>query len=197
MARWREDGSIEFLGRKDRQIKLNGHRIELGEIENCLLKHPSIKEAVVVPVVIHGNLSLCAYYLHEDIGKTLLDLENYLKQMIPNYMIPNMFVPVEEIPMTIGGKVDIAKLPKPEEVLVLDQEKKPLSNEEMKISKIWTSVLGIPNIGVNQNFFELGGQSLKVLLLAEKLQKEGYSLNTMDLYKYPTISSFLEFQQNG
>ncbi|MDN4524092.1 non-ribosomal peptide synthetase [Fictibacillus fluitans] len=195
LASWREDGNIEFLGRQDRQIKLRGYRIELGEIENRLLEHSAVRESVVIPVDKNGSVTLCAYYVLKTSDVEKQSLIEHMKDELPDYMVPNLFIPVKEIPVTIGGKVDLLKLPSPEDIQFSDTEERLLSKEEEEVSKIWAGVLGIQNMGIHQNFFELGGHSLTLVILAEELQKRGYSLNTMDLYKYPTISSFLEFQK--
>ncbi|MGG4266736.1 non-ribosomal peptide synthetase [Peribacillus simplex] len=201
LARWRDDGNIEFLGRKDRQVKLRGYRIELGEIENTLLKHRDIREAVVLPIQNSGELLLCAYYIHavkEEVHVN--DLPVYLKRHLPEYMVPAAFVPVTRLPLTVSGKLDATKLPFPNKLHFGFQQQEPQvlprNDEEKKISTIWTDILGIQQIGIYQNFFELGGHSLKLIMLAEELQQAGYHVNTMDLYKYPTISSFLEYQRS-
>lgn len=199
LARWREDGSIEFLGRKDRQVKLRGYRIELGEIENCLLKHKDILEAVVLPIEMNSEQILCAYVVQTAKGEGYVyDLQGYLKQYVPEYMVPSAFVPIHRIPLTVSGKLDVDKLPVPNDLHFGIQQQEPhtmpQSEEEKKLAAIWSDVLGIQQIAIDQNFFELGGHSLKLILLAEQLQQAGYLVDTMDLYKYPTIASFLEYQ---
>lgn len=199
LARWREDGSIEFLGRKDRQVKLRGYRIELGEIENCLLNHKDILETVVHPIEVNKQQLLCAYIVQTaEADADVYDLQMHLKQTLPEYMVPAAFVPVHRIPLTVSGKLDVTKLPAPTDLhFGIQQEKDdrlPQSEEERKIAAIWSDILGIRQITLDHNFFELGGHSLKLILLAEQLQQAGYPVNTMDLYKYPTIASFLENQ---
>ncbi|MCM3439301.1 non-ribosomal peptide synthetase [Metabacillus halosaccharovorans] len=199
LARWREDGSIEFLGRKDRQVKLRGYRIELGEIENCLLNHKDILETVVLPIEVNMEQILCAYIVQTaEVDADVYEVQMYLKQNLPSYMVPAVFVPIHRIPLTVSGKLDVAKLPVPTDLhFGIQQEKTdrlPHSEEEKKIASIWTEILGIKQISLDHNFFELGGHSLKLILLAEQLQQAGYPVNTMDLYKYPTIASFLENQ---
>lgn len=199
LARWRTDGSIEFLGRKDRQVKLRGYRIELGEIENCLLNHKNILETVVLPIEVNKEQILCAFIVQTaEVDADVYDLQMYMKQTLPEYMVPAAFVPIHRIPLTVSGKLDVARLPVPTELHFGIQQKKddrlPQSEEERKVAAIWSDILGVQQITLDHNFFELGGHSLKLILLAEQLQQAGYSVNTMDLYKYPTIASFLENQ---
>ncbi|SDG46300.1 amino acid adenylation domain-containing protein [Paenibacillus sp. cl6col] len=201
LAYWREDGTIEFMGRKDRQLKLRGYRIELGEIENILLKHDQVLEAVVVPIKnTSDELSLCAYIVPEICTDELeSQLILHLRKSLPDYMIPADCIIIERIPLKTNGKVDTDRLPVPDRQQLRGQQTiiLPQTPEEQKVAAIWTEILGIQQISVHHNFFELGGHSLKLIILAEELQHAGYSINTMDLYKYPTIASFLQFQHKS
>ncbi|MFD1990034.1 non-ribosomal peptide synthetase [Paenibacillus nicotianae] len=202
IALWREDGNIIFKGRQDRQLKLRGFRIELGEIENVLLQYEEVREAVVLPVAkqYEEDIALHAFIVTNTIQQHELTnkLMHYLQQTLPSYMIPSVYIQVNQIPLKSSGKVDADRLLEKSRGQTQQQaniiSEVTLTEEQQKVCHIWATVLGMPNIGMYQNFFELGGHSLKLIILAEELQKAGYLLNTMDLYKYPTVSAFLEFQ---
>ncbi|HLP59541.1 MAG TPA: amino acid adenylation domain-containing protein, partial [Candidatus Deferrimicrobium sp.] len=170
LARWLPGGVIEFLGRIDRQVKIRGFRVELEEIENRLVGHEEIKEAVVT---VDGgeDKSLCAYITGaREFGAD--ELRGYLGLELPAYMIPAYFVQLEKLPLTVNGKVDRLALPAPQlrpgETYIA-----PADEIEEKIVGIWTNVLGVKKdaIGVNDDFFHLGGHSLKATLLASQVSK--------------------------
>ena len=186
LARWLSDGEIEFLGRLDLQVKIRGFRIELGEIRGQLLKHPEVKEALVLVLEKEpGDKSLCAYLvLKEGAG---IDNEpssspadfmpgqfkEYLSQTLPVYMIPSYFVPIEHIPLTPNGKIDRNALPAPG-IPSIGNITLPGNEIEKKMAGIWSEVLGIEKdrINTDANFFDLGGHSLKASLLTSKIHKE-------------------------
>ncbi|MCP4151887.1 MAG: amino acid adenylation domain-containing protein, partial [bacterium] len=174
LARWRKDGNLEFLGRIDYQVKIRGFRIELGEIENQLLTHKDLKEAVVVAKTDKGNAKyLCAYVvLKPDRQEVQLKLSNYLSQTLPGYMIPAYFVQLEKIPLTPNGKVDRKTLPEPE-IETGKTDDTPRNEREKRLTAIWAEVLDMPAdaVGIDANFFEQGGHSLKAAVLAAKIHK--------------------------
>jgi amino acid adenylation domain-containing protein len=187
LARWLWDGNIEFLGRIDHQVKIRGFRIELGEIEARLLKHNSIKEAVVVLFTAEaigtpgGEKYLCAYIVRAGAYEETLkpgEVREFLSQTLPDYMIPSYFIPVDKIPLTPNGKVDRKALPKPSaDESTPGKSRTPPGNEiEIKLVKIWSDVLREEtfqaSIGIDDNFFELGGHSLTATILASKIHKE-------------------------
>ncbi len=194
LARWLPDGNIEFLGRIDNQVKIRGFRIELGEIENRLLQHEGVKEAVVL---VNENKDsekyICAYVIS---GKNLeeLDLKNYLKEMLPEYMIPAYFVQLESMPVTINGKLDRRALPEPRLDVTLTEYEAPRNEIEEILAKIWSEVLGVENIGIDDNFFELGGHSLKATVLMSKIHKElNKEVPLKELFKTPTIKELSKY----
>ncbi|MCP5047790.1 MAG: amino acid adenylation domain-containing protein, partial [bacterium] len=173
LARWLEDGNIEFLGRIDHQVKVRGFRVEPGEIESHLLRHDYIKEAVVIPRKEHsGENFLCVYYVPVEakgISDPNLDpasLKEYLSGILPHYMVPSFFVPIAQMPLTPTGKIHRGALPEP----VIEPGENytaPANETEEKLVAIWSGVLGIAadKISINDHFFRLGGHSLKAVRL--------------------------------
>jgi tyrocidine synthetase-3 len=173
LGRW-VDGNIEFLGRIDHQVKIRGFRIELGEIESQLLSHKEIKEAVVsLKDDESGDKFLCAYIVPRSANLfEVTRLKTYLREKLPDYMVPAHFVTLTEIPLTATGKIDRKSLPGAK----ITSTKKyiaPRSEKEKLLVRIWSEVLGIEkeNIGINDNFFELGGHSLKAARLITRIHK--------------------------
>ncbi|NOU17175.1 MAG: amino acid adenylation domain-containing protein [Bacteroidales bacterium] len=171
LARWLPDGNIEFLGRMDNQVKIRGYRIELGEIENAILKSNKIKECVVIVREDNGEKYLCAYVVCKaDFDQQTL--RDHLSKLLPDYMIPSYFVVMDELPLTANGKVNRKALPTPD--VKASVEYTPPSNEtEEKLVEIWSEVLNISKemISVIENFFVLGGNSLKAILLINRIRK--------------------------
>jgi len=192
LARWLPDGNIEFMGRIDRQVKIRGFRIELGEIENTLLQHESIKKAAVV-VKENKEKYICAYVV-SDKPLSDLDLKGYLKERLPEYMIPAYFISLEKMPLTPNGKLDRRALPEPSLDDILNEYEAPRNEMEETLARIWGEVLGIQKIGINNNFFELGGHSLKATVLMSKLHKELHKeIPLKELFKSPTIKELSKY----
>ena len=175
LARFLQDGTIEFLGRKDNQVKVRGYRIELGEIEAVLAEHPSIAGAVVV---LHespsGGARLVAYLVTE--GGAPLDADSVrrsLKEKLPDYMIPSALVGLTSLPLTANGKVDRRALPSPLSLSALQSPDwvEPRTPAEELLLAIWRSVLGTAQLGVADNFFEVGGDSLLAIQLVAENRK--------------------------
>ena len=178
---------IEFIGRTDQQVKINGHRIELLEIQRQLTNHSSVVEAVVT---IRGNRKhqkhLCAYCKSKGIIDELV-LRNHLSVRLPYYMIPVYFIWLERIPLTPNGKIDYNGLPMPEVNKIIKKDLSPQNPIEKISLKIWEDVLGQNNLSVHHNFFELGGDSIKAIQISSRLLQEGISLNVKDILTYHTI----------
>jgi len=193
LARWLPDGNIEFLGRKDYQVKIRGFRIELGEIENELLKHEKIKEAVVVDKAYNnGTKFICAYIVALE-AINVSEIRNYLKQTLPEYMVPSYFIQIDKLPLNANGKVDRKMLPELSEGVETSSEyEAPRDEVEKALVEIWQYVLDINKIGINDNFFELGGDSIKAIRIISKAKKYGYFLEIKDLFKYPNIKELSE-----
>ena len=198
LGRWLSNGNIEFLGRIDHQVKIRGFRVELGEIETFLGQHQSVKEVVVV---VHqeeaDNLQLVAYVVAstEEVP-SINELRSFLKEKLPDHMIPSFFVMLENLPLAPSGKVDRKALPKPDNLRPeLDTAYVSPRNEiERKVADIWQKVLNVEKVGIQDNFFDLGGHSLSVLQVYSKL-RELFPNNLVmtDLFKYPTISSISRY----
>lgn len=189
LARWLPDGTIDFLGRIDRQVKLRGYRIELGEIEHTIIEFDkSITNTVVTIKEIDNEKVLVVYFTTtKTIDKS--ELKDFVQQKLPEYMVPSFYVHIEKIPVTSNGKINHKALPN---VSVKDIIRKvyiaPQNQVEEKLVTIWETILGIKNIGTKDNFFELGGHSMKVIQLGNNIQKEfGYKMKIKDLYEKPTI----------
>ncbi|HLP62490.1 MAG TPA: amino acid adenylation domain-containing protein, partial [Candidatus Deferrimicrobium sp.] len=190
LARWQADGNIEFLGRADDQVKIRGYRIELGEIERQLANYPAIKEVVLsVREEASGGKYICAYITTKT-GISFSELRNYLAAHLPDYMIPSYFVNLEKIPLTVHGKVNRDALPEPGANSLKDnaEYRPPQTAVEKKLAEIWEKVLGRMNIGINENFFQVGGDSIKSIQIISRLNSAGYKLEMKDLFQYPTIS---------
>ena len=192
LARYLPNGNIEFLGRIDNQVKVRGFRIELGEIEAVLAKHPSVKEAVVTARKdISGNKSLVAYIVsHQEQASTIDELRHFLKQKLPDYMLPGAFVLLEALPLTPNGKVDRRALPTPEILPEIDDNfTAPRSPIEEILAAIWASVLGIKQVSINHNFFELGGHSLLATQVISRVREAfGVELPLHTLFEEPTVA---------
>jgi len=194
LARWFKDGSIEFIGRVDHQVKLRGYRIELGEIESVLGNHEDITQVVVLlredeP----GEERLVAYIVAS--GGTRLEvayLRAYLKKVLPEYMIPSAFVILDQMPLNSSGKVDRKALPLPGRTRPENESLIPPSSETEEILvDIWKDVLNLERVGVNDNFFELGGHSLLVMRVINRARDVfGADIPIRWLFESPTIAEF-------
>ena len=190
------DGNIEFLGRSDHQVKIRGYRIELGEIETALLQNPKVREAVVVAQTdAFGDMRLVAYLVAEQ-EQTLMsnELRSHLKEKLPDYMVPLIFVILDVLPQTPLGKIDRKALPTPKlEELSSEIFIAPGSPVEEDLATIWASLLGLSQVGINDNFFELGGHSLLATQIISRIRK-AFSLDIplRSLFENPTIREFAE-----
>ncbi|WBW96388.1 non-ribosomal peptide synthetase [Oceanirhabdus sp. W0125-5] len=198
LARWLPDGNIEFLGRIDNQVKIRGFRIELGEIENRLLQHEDLKEAAVVVKENKEKEKYISAYVVSDKEISELNLRDYLKENLPDYMIPAYFVQLEKMPITTNGKLDRRALPEPDLEIILSEYEAPRNKVEEALSKIWSEVLGVDRIGINDNFFNLGGHSLKATILSNKIHQEfEMEIPLREIFEAPTIKGISEYIENG
>jgi amino acid adenylation domain-containing protein len=189
LARWLPDRTIEFLGRYDQQVKIRGYRIEPGEIETRLLKLEGISDAVVIVLEGgDGEKHLCAYVVSdEEIDGP--ELRNALAETLPDYMIPSYFVRLERIPLTLNGKVDRKRLPQPE-INADENYAAPRNDVDEKLIEIWADLLGLEKnkLGIDTNFFEIGGHSLKATLLITKIHKSfDVKVPLGEIFRCPTI----------
>ena len=192
LVRYLPDGNLDFLGRIDNQVKVRGFRIELGEIEAVLGQHPGVREAVVVDQEeTPTQKRLAAYYVVKDQenSPTIDDLRSFLRQKLPDYMLPSLFVELDLLPLTPNGKVDRRALPTPEKIHLGQAENlAPRDLLELQLTRAWGEVLGIENVGVRDNFFEIGGQSLSAVRLVSQIEKlTGNKLPVSGLFQAPTV----------
>lgn len=193
-----DDGNIEFLGRKDHQVKVRGFRIELEEIENQLLDADHVKETVVVAKDGKGggDKHLCAYVVPDALSSLSVSaLREHLTRNLPYYMVPSYFVLLDKIPLTPNGKIDRKALPEPE-LKAEDCYVAPRNDVEEKLVRIWAEILGIEKdiISVGANFFELGGHSLKATVMVTKIHKELNRVVALaEVFKTPTIEGIAAF----
>jgi tyrocidine synthetase-3 len=197
MARWLAGGTVEFLGRIDSQIKIRGYRIELGEIENRLFAHQAIKEAVIIlRQHLSGDKYLCAYIVLNSVddGINLSELKEYLSETLPDYMIPSHVVQLEKIPLTPNGKLNRKLLPEPESGNRVAGFVEPRDRIEKKQVELWQEILEVDRIGIDDNFFQLGGHSLKAIMLASKIHKVmDVKVPLTEIFKTPTIRGLSPF----
>jgi non-ribosomal peptide synthetase component F len=189
-ARWRADGTLEFLGRADDQVKVRGFRVEPGEIESLLRRQPGVREAVVIAREdAPGDVRLVAYLVPQVGAALSVDgLREALRRDLPAYMVPSAFVPLAALPLSPSGKVDRAALPVPTAADTVRIQAAPLSAAEQRVATVWREVLGAAAVGPEDNFFDLGGNSLLLIRLAGRLADELGSRDTaVDLFRYPTV----------
>ncbi len=183
------DGTLEYKGRIDAQVKIRGYRIELGEVETQLLKLEAVREAVVIAREDEqGQKQLCAYVVTDE-EVVASELRSALSQELPGYMMPSYFIHLEQVPLTPNGKIDRKALPAPEVSLQSGADYvAPRTWVEVKLAQIWQDVLGLAQVGVKENFFEIGGHSLRATTLASKIHKElNKPLPLRSIFEAPTI----------
>lgn len=191
LGRWRADGNLEFEGREDHQVKLRGFRIEPSEIDAQLVNHPAIRQAVTIAAVLNsGDHQLIAYYTPADsIRITGDELKTHLSSLVPDYMIPAYFVPLDRFPLLPNGKVDRASLPVPNMAQNRqDDYESPLGPVERLLAEIWEELLGVTKVGRHDNFFALGGHSLLAVRMIGSVNKHGLAIDMRALYDRPTVA---------
>ena len=191
VVRYRTDGAIEFLGRVDHQVKVRGFRIELGEIESVLARHPAVAQAVVVAREDRpGDRYLAAYLRPAGAAPAIADLRAFLKEYLPDYMVPSTFTSLSSLPLTPNGKVDRKRLPEPEDRRAVSQAPflAPRGRTEDAIAAAWREVLRLEQVGIDDNFFDLGGHSLLLVQVQSKLRSAlGQEVPIVEMFQYPTV----------
>ncbi len=190
LGRYRLDGTVEFLGRVDDQVSIRGFRVEPGEVQAVLHHHQAVKEAAVVAVPGPDGPGLAAYVVPEGEPRTS-DLRQFLRQRLPDYMVPSHFLILEALPLTPNGKVDRRALPAPgsDRPDLESAYVEPGTELERTLAGVWREVLGIDRVGVHDNFFELGGSSLAIARVRVRLRKAlQRDLALVDLFRYPTVA---------
>ncbi|WP_233476482.1 non-ribosomal peptide synthetase/type I polyketide synthase [Paenibacillus sonchi] len=195
LARWREDGNIEYLGRKDTQIKLRGYRIELGEIESAIQKYDSrIETAVVVSQGAQAETKvLCAYFTARERIETEA-LKEYLRRELPAYMVPVFYTQLDALPHTSSGKADRKTLSQMEIRVEKERYVHPKTMLEKQMSQLWKEVLHIDKVGLRDDFFQIGGDSLSVIILHQQVKQHvDAEISIANLYRYRTIEALLDY----
>jgi amino acid adenylation domain-containing protein/non-ribosomal peptide synthase protein (TIGR01720 family) len=191
LARYLPDGNIEYLGRIDNQVKIRGFRIELGEIEAALSQHQDVQTSVViVREDIPGNKRLVAYIVPQpQVAPTISQLRSFLKEKLPEYMVPSAIVILESLPLTPNGKIDRRALPEPEARTGIENDiVLPRTPIEEKLTQIWEQVLRVEQIGIHDNFFELGGDSILSIQIISRAKVAGIELTIKQLFANQTIA---------
>ncbi|MCO8273920.1 amino acid adenylation domain-containing protein [Actinoplanes sp. TRM 88003] len=193
LASRRPDGSLDFHGRIDDQVKIHGYRIELGEITNVLLAHPAVADAVaIVRRTADGEPQLVAYYVAEQEADRA-ELAEHCANRLPAYMVPAAFVAVDRIPLTVNGKLDRRALPDPErDSFAGPGFVAPRTELEQRIAAVWADVLGVERIGVEDSFFALGGDSIRAVTLAGALHADGLDVSVRDVFTLRTVAALAE-----
>jgi aryl carrier-like protein len=201
LVRWSQDGRIEFLGRVDHQVKIRGYRIELGEIEAQLGHHPGVRECVVVlREETAGDQQLVAFASAKNgVALDAGEVKEHLRKVLPEFMVPAHVVVLEELPHTPNGKIDRKQLPSLQSVLGKRTAATAFvaaeSDVEQRVLSVWQETLGKDEIGVDDNFFDIGGHSLLVVRMHRRLKEVVVErpVSLTDLYRFPTIRGFAEF----
>ena len=189
LCRWLPDGNLEFLGRLDDQIKLRGFRVEPGEIETLLRGHAAVRQCAVVAQQDAGEMHLVAYVVPQAEHLSPQELRGYLADRLPAYMVPSAFVALDALPLADSGKVDRTNLPSPLP-RALGAFAAPVTPEQADIAAVWRSVLDHPRVGLDDNFFDLGGTSLALIQAHSRLTADLHlDLSVLDLFEHPTIRS--------
>lgn len=192
------DGQIDFLGRVDDQVKVRGFRIEPGEIEAALSSHDAVKSCVVVPCEdAPGEKHLIAYVVGEEgRAQSSAEMSSYLKQRLPEYMVPAAFVTLETLPLLPNGKIDRHALPAPAQAMQVTQAASPRTQLDKVLMRLWCEILHLEGVGFDDNFFELGGDSLKVAMFLNRLQEElGEVVYVVAIFDAPTIAQLAAYLQ--
>ena len=189
LARYRADGNIDFLGRTDQQVKIRGHRIELGEIESALREHPQVAEAVVASKQDQeDHQKLVAYIVPrtEKLDGTIF--RRFLSQTLPGYMIPTTYMMLDSLPLNVNGKLDRQALPSPKPAESQNTYVAPRNQTEQKLVQIWADLLGSKRVGIHDNFFDLGGDSILGLQMAARANQVGIRMDVTHIVEQPTVA---------
>ncbi|WP_281322334.1 non-ribosomal peptide synthetase [Flavobacterium aestivum] len=191
VAKWLEDGNIEFIGRNDAQVNLRGLRIELGEIESNLLSHPLIHQVLVNVHTVQEDEYLIAYFISDEVLEKN-GLKDYLRDFLPGYMIPEHFIQLEKFPLTLNGKIDKKVLPMPTEISKFKYVA-PRNENEVMMVEIWKKILDREEVGIEDNFFEIGGHSMKALQMVSRVNAEmDLRINLGNVISAPYIKDLVE-----
>ena len=195
LARYLPDGALEFLGRVDDQVKIRGFRIELGEVEAALTAHPAVAEAVVAaraeaaaPGSRPGDKRLVAYILPRGEEPSADELRAFLRSRLPDYMVPSAFVSLSALPLSPNGKVDRKALPAPRPAETGEEAALPRTRAEEVLARLWAEALRLERVGIHDDFFSLGGDSILSLQITTRAQREGIVITPRLLFEHPTVA---------
>lgn len=200
LARYLPDGNLEFMGRADQQVKIRGFRIELGEIEMALARLPEVREAVVLArEETPGKKQLVAYLVAEqDCTLSAGQIRDSLKEFLPEHMLPAAFVILKALPLTPNGKVDRRALPAPEQSRATKMEYvAPRDDLESVLAGVWEKVLGLTPVGIFDNYFALGGDSIRVIQLVHEANRYHLAITAMDVFQHPTVHQLAQHIRDG
>ncbi|HDY8021028.1 TPA: amino acid adenylation domain-containing protein [Vibrio vulnificus] len=190
IGRLRPDGSFDYLGRRDFQVKVRGHRIELGEVENCLCLRKDVQQAVVVVHERDTDRLLIGYLVMvQGYAFNERELHEDLLKLLPPYMVPSKLIEIEQVPLNLNGKVDRKALPTPDFTSSAMGKVMPKDGIETALARIWELVLGVKRIGIDDNYFQLGGDSIISIRILAAAKKQGMTFTLTDLFTHPTIRS--------
>jgi amino acid adenylation domain-containing protein len=195
LVRWNADGALEFIGRRDRQVKVRGFRVEPGEVEVALAQCPGVTQAAVVARVGAAGYDLIAYVADGGAGLSVDRVRTFARDRLPAYTVPSAFVVLPALPLTANGKIDREALPDrdPSGDAPRADVVQPRNALEETIADVWRAVLQRANVGVTDNFFDLGGHSLLIIQVLERLRpRVGVELGVVDLFRYPSVASLSE-----
>jgi amino acid adenylation domain-containing protein len=198
LVRWLADGNLEYVGRNDDQVKIRGHRIELGEITHAMMQLEGVRQACVLVknrLMAEGDGKyLVGYYVlngNSDLSGPA-DILDKLGKVLPDYMMPGALVEMDSLPYTINGKLDKAALPDPDFATAAEKYMAPISDREQEMCRVWEEVLGLERVGVTDNFFKIGGDSILSIRLVAKMRKMGYAASERDIFECKTIQTLLQ-----
>ena len=201
-VRWISDGVLEYVGRSDDQIKVRGYRVEPGEVEAALSGHPGVRDAAVILVGgTAGDVLAACIVAERNLAVSTEELSSYLRRRLPPYMVPSIFIPIEEMPYTRGGKIDRAALPRPgaERSTLMTSYVAPRTPLEEMLAALWAELLHVERVGIEDDFFTgLGGHSLLATQLRSRIRDTlGIDVPLQRIFESPTVASFAEAMAGG
>ncbi|MDC0716420.1 non-ribosomal peptide synthetase [Nannocystis bainbridge] len=199
LARWNEDGELEFLGRVDHQVKIRGFRVELGEVEAALASHPAVASSVVVAREDSpGSTRLVAYVVAKHEALTAASLREHLRGDLPDYMLPSAFVFLDALPLSNNGKIDRKALPAPEAMRGADEAfVAPRTAAERALAEVWSEVLRIAAVGLHDNFFALGGDSILAIQVVGRAKRAGLHVTVRDMFMHQTVAELVQVARSS
>jgi amino acid adenylation domain-containing protein/non-ribosomal peptide synthase protein (TIGR01720 family) len=194
LGRWNKAFELEYMGRIDNQVQLRGVRVEIGEIEHAMLRHPQVKEAAVAVWEDNGDVQLAGYVVSTE-QISAADMRTFLKEFLPEYMIPVHIIELTSIPLTTNGKTDRSRLTRPALTERSKNMRAAVTTEETLLVQALIRVLGKKEVGMEDNFFELGGDSIKAIQIASWLYRNGYKLEVKEIFSYPGVEALAQRMQ--